>query len=317
MLPTFVVLADLSPERLGWFEPLHDRARLVFGATLASVREELPQAVGLFVWGHPEDPFEEVLSAAPRLRWVHYTGAGVEHLLVPSFVRSRIPLTNSRGAHTPAVAELALAMLLALAKNLPDRIRDQARHRWRQQLNRRLDGATLLVLGLGSIGSAIARAASALGMYVIGVRARARPARWANEVVSYVELKRVLPRSEYLVVCCPETTETRGLIDREALSLLPQGAIVVNVARGSIVDEPALIDALREGHLGGAGLDVFASEPLADPSALWDIPSVLITPHFANVVGWEQETVRRFVENAERFLEDRPLLNVVGKRRGY
>jgi len=317
MLPTFVILADLPPEQQGWFAPLQHRARLVFGAKLASVGEDLRQAVGLFVWGHPRDPFERVLSAAPLLRWVHYTGAGVEHLLIPTFVNSRVPLTNSRGTHTPAVSELAMTMLLALAKNLPDRMRDQAQHRWTQHLNRRLDGATLLVLGLGSIGSAIARAASALGMYVIGVRTSARPARWANEVVPYFELKRVLPRSEYLVVCCPETAETRGLVDGTALSLLPRGASVVNVARGSIIDEPALIDALQDGHLGGAGLDVFASEPLSDTSPLWDMPRVLITPHSANVLGWERETVQRFIENAERFLEGRPLRHVVGKRRGY
>ena len=154
-------------------------------------------------------------------------------------------------------------------------------------------------------------------MYVIGVRTSARHARWANEVVSYFELQRVLPRAEYLVVCCPETAETRGLIDQRALRLLPRGAIVVNVARGSIVDEGALIETLRDGHLGGAGLDVFASEPLVGASPLWDRPNVVITPHFANAVGWERETVRVFVDNAQRVLDGRPLLHMVGKLRGY
>jgi phosphoglycerate dehydrogenase-like enzyme len=314
---TFVVLADLPPEQQAWFDSLGHRARLAFGGHISSVREDLAQAAGLFVWGHPHDPFDQVLEAAPRLRWVHYTGAGIEHLLVPSFVRSSIPLTNSRGIHSPAVAELALTLLLAIAKGLPNRVRAQAEHRWTQELNRGLNRATLVVVGLGSIGSAVARTASALGMQVIGVRRTARRARWAHDVVAFSDLDRVLPRAEYIVLCCPETDETRGLIGAAQLRRLPRGAILVNVARGTIVDEPALIEALRDGHLAGAGLDVFSSEPLAPHSPLWDLPNVLITPHYPNVRGWERETVQRFVENAERFLDRRPLRNVVDKRRGY
>jgi D-2-hydroxyacid dehydrogenase (NADP+) len=315
--PTFVVLADLPPEQQAWFDALGDRVRLVFGRHISSVREDLAQAVGLYVWGHPHDPFEQVLEAAPRLKWVHYTGAGIEHLLVESFVRSSIPLTNSRGIHSPAVAELALALLLALAKRLPDRLREQAEHRWTQELNRGLNGATLVVVGLGSIGSAVARAASALGMHVIGVRRTARPARWARDVVAFTDLDRVLPRAEFIVLCCPETDETRGLIGASQLRRLPRGAVLVNVARGTIVDEPALIDALRDGHLGGAGLDVFWAEPLAANSPLWDMPNVVITPHYPNVRGFERKTVERFVDNAERFLAGRPLRYVIDKRRGY
>jgi phosphoglycerate dehydrogenase-like enzyme len=311
------VLADLPAEQQAWFDALGDRVRLAFGGHISSVREDLAQAVGLYVWGHPHDPFDQVLEAAPRLRWVHYTGAGIEHLLVPSFVRSSIPLTNSRGIHSRAVAELALALLLALAKGLPDRLRAQAEHRWTQELNRGLHGATLVVVGLGSIGSTVARAASALGMHVIGVRRTARQARWAHDVVAFTDLDRVLPRAEYLVLCCPETDETRGLIGAAQLRRLPRGAVVVNVARGTIVDEPALIEALLDGHLGGAGLDVFRTEPLAPDSPLWAMPNVVITPHYPNVRGWERETVDRFVDNAERFLDGRPLRNVIDKRRGY
>jgi phosphoglycerate dehydrogenase-like enzyme len=317
MQPTFVVLADLPEEQKAWFEPLTRRARVEFGARLASIAEPLGQAVGLFVWGHPHDRFEHVLRAAPCLRWVHYTGAGVEHLLVPAFVSGPLVLTNSRGAHTSAVAELALALLLALAKGVPARLRDQAAHRWTQELTHGLDGATVVIVGLGSIGLAVARSARALGMHVIGVRRTCRPARWVDDVVAFAELHRVLPRAQYLVLCCPATHETRGLIGESELSLLPHGAYLVNVARGSIVDEAALIEALRSEQLAGAGLDVFAQEPLESDSPLWDLPGVIVSPHYPNVRGWERETVRRFIENAERFLEGRTLRNVVNKRRGY
>jgi phosphoglycerate dehydrogenase-like enzyme len=127
----------------------------------------------------------------------------------------------------------------------------------------------------------------------------------------------VLPRAEYVVLCAPETDATRGLLNASRLRRLPRGAILVNVARGALVDEQALIDALRDGHLGGAGLDVFAREPLDRQSLLWDMPNVLITPHYPNVEGWERPTVQRFIDNAERFLARRPLRDVIDKRRGY
>jgi phosphoglycerate dehydrogenase-like enzyme len=190
-------------------------------------------------------------------------------------------------------------------------------HEWTQELNAGVSGKTILIVGLGSIGSAVARAARALDMHVIGVRRSARPARWAHEVLSIADLDRVLPRAHYIILTAPETSATRGLFDARRLRLLPRGAILVNVARGSLVDEPALIAALEEGHLGGAGLDVFAREPLDRHSPLWEMPNVLITPHYPNVQGWELPTVQRFIDNAERFLAGRPLRDVVDKRRGY
>jgi phosphoglycerate dehydrogenase-like enzyme len=316
-LPVFVVLADLSAEQRAWFEPLRQRAHIAFGARIADIAIDLRNAEALYVWGHPHDPWDNVLAAAPALRWVHYTGAGAEHLLTPRFVRSRIRLTNSRGVHTPGVAELAVALLLALAKHLPTRVRAQMAHEWTQELNAGVSGKSVVIVGVGSIGSAVARAARALDMHVIGVRTSARPARWAHEVIAFTDLDFVLPGTDYVVLCAPETSATRGLFDARRLRLLPRGAILVNVARGGLVDEPALIEALQDGHLAGAGLDVFAHEPLDRHSPLWDMPNVLITPHYPNVRGWEKPTVQRFVDNAERFLAGRPLRDLVDKRRGY
>ncbi len=316
-LPTFVVLAELPSAQREWFEPLGLRAHIVFGAEIARIRADLANAEVLYVWGHPHDPWDRVLDAAPALRWVHYTGAGAEHLLTSRFVGSRIQLTNSRGVHTAAVAELAIALLLGLAKHLPRRVRAQASHEWTQELNAGVSGSTVLVIGLGSIGSAVARAARGLGMHVIGVRRSTRPSRWAHEVVSLADLDAVLSRAEYVVLCAPETEATRGLLDATRLQRMQRGAMLVNVARGGLVDESALVDALRAGHLGGAGLDVFAQEPLDRQSPLWDMPNVLITPHYPNVHGWERPTVQRFIDNALRFLDGRPLRDVVHKRRGY
>jgi phosphoglycerate dehydrogenase-like enzyme len=316
-LPTFVVLADLAAAQRAWFEPLRTHARVVFGGAVASVAVDLARAEALYVWGYPHDPWDRVLDAAPTLRWVHYTGAGAEHLLTPRFVRSHIRLTNSRGVHTPGVAELAIALLLGLAKHLPERVRSQAAHAWAQELNAGVNGKTVLVIGLGSIGSAVARATRGLGMHVIGVRRSARPSRWAHEVHSVADLDSVLARADYVVLCAPETDATRGLLDANRLRRMRRGSILINVARGGLVDESALIDALRDGRLGGAGLDVFTQEPLDPRSPLWELPNVLITPHYPNVAGWERPTVQRFIDNAERFLAGRPLRDVIDKRRGY
>jgi len=316
-LPKFVVLANLPAEQRDWFEPLREQVQLVFGADIAHIAADLANAEALYVWGHPHDPWDQLLGAAPALRWVHYTGAGAEHLLTPRFLRSRIRLTNSRGVHTAGVAELAIALLLGLAKHLPNRVRAQAAHEWSQELNAGVYGKTILVIGLGSVGSAVARAARGLGMYVIGVRRSPRPARWANEVVSLDALDGVLSRADYVVLCAPETAATHGLMDASRLRRMQRGAMLVNVARGGLVDEPALIDALRDGHLGGAGLDVFVHEPLDRRSPLWDLPNVLITPHYPNVEGWERPTVQRFIDNAQRFLAGRPLHDLIDKRRGY
>jgi phosphoglycerate dehydrogenase-like enzyme len=316
-LPICVVLADLSPIERAWFEPLREKVKLVFGARIAAIPTELAAAEALFAWGHPQDPWDDILEAAQALRWVHSTGAGIEYLLTPRFVESRIRLTNSRGIHSPAVAELAIGLVLGVAKHLPERVRDQAARNWTQELNVGLKGKTVLVIGMGSIGSAVARAAYGLGMYVIGVKRSARPARWAHEVITTSQLDSALPRAEFVLVCAPATEETRGLLNADRLRRMPRGAVLVNVARGSLVDEDALIELLRSGHLGGAGLDVFEHEPLPTDSPLWEMPNVLITPHYPNVEGWERPTVERFIDNVERFLAGRPLRDVVDKHRGY
>jgi phosphoglycerate dehydrogenase-like enzyme len=207
--------------------------------------------------------------------------------------------------------------MMAWAKRVPTRMLAQQEHRWEQGFTHRLRGATLVVLGLGSIGTAVARPARALGMQVIGVRRTARPSRFASEVVSLADLADVLPRAEYLAVCCPDTPETRGVLGRREFALLPPGAFVVNVARGSVIDESALIEALRSGHLGGAGLDVFQQEPLQADSPLWDMPEVLISPHYPNTADYQQNTLRLFLDNLQRFRSRRRLRNVVNTRRGY
>jgi phosphoglycerate dehydrogenase-like enzyme len=315
--PCLVAIKAQPVPLADWLTPLSERVEVVVGETPRDLGSALSRASAIFVWGHPHVPFGHYLDRAPGVRWVHSSGAGMELLVVPELVQRRITLTNSRGLYSNAVAEFALAMMLAWAKRLPGRVLAQREHRWAPEPTRGLRGATVVILGLGGIGGALARFCHGLEMHVLGVRRTNRPARYASEVVGMADLARVLPRAEYLAVCCPDTPATRNLIGAHELALLPRGAFLVNVARGSVVDEQAMIEALRSGQLGGAGLDVFAHEPLPATSPLWDLPEVIVSPHFSNVIGFEQATLRLLAENVERFLTHRRLRNVVNARRGY
>jgi phosphoglycerate dehydrogenase-like enzyme len=316
---TIVVLAEPLEMITPALAPLAARARVVCGRRSADLGPALKDAEALFAWGKPHEPFGEILRRAPRLRWLHSTGAGVEHLLVPELVARPIVLTNSRGLYADSIAEYALALMLAHAKRLPETFAAQREHHWAPGPTHDLVGSTLVVVGLGSIGAALARRARALGLRVLGVRRGGRPAAsLAERVYGVDDLASALPQANYLAICCPETAETRGLIGARELALLPPGAFLVNVARGSVVDEAALIAALRSGHLGGAGLDVYATEPLPPTSPLWDLPNVIVSPHQSGMaIGWDARAIRLFLENTDRFLTGRRLRNVVPKQRGY
>ena len=317
--PTIGVVASPSDTLEQALRPLRDRAALVFGSDRAGLGAAWGEARALCVWGRPPEDFGTRLRAAPRVRWVHSGGVGVERLVVPELVDRPIVLTNSRGLYDTSMAEYALTLMLAHVKRVPELVIAQRERRWLPGLSRDLAGSTLVILGLGGVGAALARRARAFGTRVLGVRRSGRPApRLAERVYPTAELDRALPEAAYLAICCPDTPETRGLIGARELGLLPAGAFLVNVARGTIVDEPALIDALRSGHLGGAGLDAYVREPLPPSSPLWELPGVIVSPHCsATTDGWDTRTIQLFLDNVDRFLAGRRPRGVVDKRRGY
>ena len=272
----------------------------------------------------------EVLRAAvdgpqARLRWAHTGTAGVGSLLHPELAEHGVRLTNSAGTMGPPMAETALAMLLHFARGLDVAVRAQAERRWAAAdfaagaPVRELAGATVAILGLGGVGRELAVRARALGMRVLATRRRGTDGPEGVEVHAGPQaLGAVLPRADYLVVTLPGTAETRGLVDGAALARLPRGAVVVNVGRGEVVDHEALVAALRSGHLRGAGLDVFATEPLPAASPLWSLANVLLTPHVSATSHrfWERATAL-IVENVGRYLRGEELLNQVDTTRGY
>lgn len=264
------------------------------------------------------------VAAERSLRWVHSTGAGIETIAaIPELIASDVVVTNTRGGHAPAIAEHAFAMLLALTRRIPDLVEDQRRHVWKRPevsgAMRELTGSTMVVLGLGHIGGAIAVRAAAFGMAVLGVDLRpGPPPAGVREVWGLDRLDEALARADVLAVAAPATPQTAGLIDARRIGLLPAAALVIAVSRGGIVDEAALVEGLRAGRLGGAGLDVFATEPLPADSPLWDVPNLLVSPHCSGGSWQTRERVWAITsENVRRFVAGEPLLNVCDKRAGF
>lgn len=262
--------------------------------------------------------FFSALRKAPRLKWLHVFNVGVDHPIYSEMLDRGVRLTTSAGSTAVPIAQNAIMGLLALARELPRWLQAQRERRWDPARDapppRDLEGQTAVVLGLGRIGSEFARLGRALGLKVIGVR---RSPRRAEDPVDELHppsaLPALMPRCDWLVVACPLTPQTRRLIDRATLAKLPAGARVINVARGEIIEEPALVEALASGRLAGAYLDVFETEPLPPESPLWTLPNVLITPHnSARSAGNEERVLAIFLDNLARWQRGEALVNEVG-----
>jgi phosphoglycerate dehydrogenase-like enzyme len=281
-------------------------------------QEMLTQAEVLF--GIPGDSPEGLAAAvrgSPRLRWVQGTAAGTgEQLKAAGLTQQeleRVAVTSASGVHVGPLAEFCLLGLLALTKGLPHLRAAQQAHHWDHYPVAELRGGTLLVLGLGSIGTEVARLAKAFGMRTLAInRSGASDSPHVDEVHPPQSLHALLPRIDALVVTLPLTDETAGVLDAKAFELLQPHAILVNVGRGGVVDEPALVRALREQRLAGAVLDVFATEPLPEDSPLWDLPNVMISPHTAALSIHENERlVELFAANLRRYLSGEELVGRV------
>lgn len=261
--------------------------------------------------------FFSAVRKAPQLKWLHVFNAGVDHPIYAEMLARGVRLTTSSGSTAEPIAQTAIAGLLMLARNFPRWLAAQHRRQWdpmrAPDLPRDLRGQTALILGLGSIGREIARLARALDLHVIGVKRSGRqPQDPVDELYPPSRLSELLPRSDWLIIACPLTGETRGLVNAALIARLPQGARVINVARGEIVDEAALVSALASGHLAGAYLDVFQKEPLPADSPLWNMPNVLISPHnSAAAAGNDDRVYRIFLENLRRWHCGGPLVNEV------
>jgi D-2-hydroxyacid dehydrogenase (NADP+) len=248
---------------------------------------------------------------AGGLRWLHTFSAGVDHPIFKSFIDRGVRVTTSSGASALPIAQTVLMYLFALTRDLPAWSRAQEEHRWAPHRSLDLDGLTVGIVGMGPIGLEVARLTAALGMRPIGMR-RTVKGDEPCETWTLNRLHELAGAVDALVIAIPLTPETRGLVDASVLAAMRPGAFFVNVGRGEVVDEPALVDALESGRLGGAGLDVFAVEPLPADSPLWDLPNVIVTPHSSGgTAGTERRAADIFVDNLARYARGRPLRNEV------
>jgi phosphoglycerate dehydrogenase-like enzyme len=268
----------------------------------------------------------EQLTHAKKLKWIHSTAAGVAQLMYPELRDSGIVVTNPSGVFSPPMAEHTMGLLLALARNFPDSTRHQERSHWGQQdiwdkpqRLTELSGRVLLIIGFGSIGRELAKRASTFDMRVWGLTRSGRgDSTHAEKLLSASQLEEALPHADYVVIAAPETTETRHLIGAAQIARMKPGARLVNVGRGSLLDEAALIRALESGALGGAALDVTSVEPLPAESPLWKAPNLFITPHTSAVSDrlWQRETAL-LMDLLERWFDGREMFNQIDFARGY
>ncbi|MCU1306277.1 MAG: D-isomer specific 2-hydroxyacid dehydrogenase, NAD-binding protein [Acidobacteriaceae bacterium] len=286
------------------------------------VAEEIADAEVAIAWSIRPKQF----AHARKLKWVHSPAAAVHQLMFPQMVASDVLVTNAREIHGPVVAEHALALIFALAKRLPSAMRLQQARVWGQQAiweekptTRELADSTVCLIGMGSIGREFTKRARALGMRVVAVREHPeKGSDGADSVLSTDDLEFALSQAEFVVLAAPLTPATRHIINAERLRQMKKEAYLINVSRGPLIDDAALITALKQNQIAGAGLDVFEHEPLPADSPYWRLENVLITPHTAAVTEklWARH-YEQISENIRRYLAGEPPLSIVDKQKGY
>jgi phosphoglycerate dehydrogenase-like enzyme len=279
------------------------------------------------------EAFDRLLARAPRMSWVHSATSGVERALTPSALERGLVVTNARGVFSRPIAEYVLMMILAISRRLPQLLELQRERTWQPLEGTELRDITVGIVGLGSIGRAVGALATSFGCRVVGVRRHTQALEDAplqddgDGTFGPVQLDRVggpetletlLSESDFIVLAAPLTPETEEMINADTLAQIKPGAWLINVARGRLIDERALLRALRDGHLGGAVLDTFRDEPLPPMSSFYDLPNVIVTPHTAWSSGRVLDrSVELFCDNLRRFAAGEPLLNVVDPSAGY
>jgi phosphoglycerate dehydrogenase-like enzyme len=269
---------------------------------------KLAKAEAFVAWRFPT---ADLARRAPHLKWIQLTGAGVEHLMPLTWLPKGTALTNCSGVHGPKVGESATLALLMLHSEIPAMMTAQRAHRWDQRHSPLIAGKTVVIVGLGGLGTAAARSARRLGLKVIGVNRSGSAHKLAERTVKTGRLHSVLPQADFLFLTPPLTKETRGMIGASELALMKPGSSVANFGRGALIGEAALLSSLKSGHLSGAFLDVFAKEPLPADSPVWDTPNLFVSPHVLadDAAQYMPRNYDLFLRNARRFFAHRPLLN--------
>ena len=316
MAPVLVVLhAGDLPDGLDSIAEVAD----VRYATADTLGDAVDGADALLLWDFFSPAVESAWPRCGSLKWIHIAAAGVDSLMFEELVDSDVVVTNSRGVFDRPIAEFVLAQILAFAKDSERSRALQHSRVWQHRETERIDGAHAMVVGTGAIGRAIANLLTAVGMSVSGVGRTAREGdRDFGTVHASDNLAAVATRADYLVLVAPLTEQTRGLVDDAVLAAMKPGSRIINVGRGELLDTDALLAHLGSGHIAGAALDVFDTEPLSADHPLWTAENVIVTPHMSgDASGWKRRLAHVFADNAQRYFRGEPLLNVVDKKLGF
>jgi phosphoglycerate dehydrogenase-like enzyme len=318
---TVLVLGDPAEPVLGKLATLGSDVNVKIGKTAAALGAAVVEARVLFYWAGAADDIRSILQGAPKLEWMHARHAGLDRILIPELIASPIPVTNGSGVFSQALGEFAILGALYFAKDVPRRMRAKADRRWDVFDNDEVSTQTLGIVGHGDIGRAVAWRAKAFGMRVLALRRDTSPRpgdEHVDKVYALPELHNMLRECDYVVAAAPLTPETKGMLGRREFGAMKPEAIIMNVGRGPVIDEAAMIEALRSKQIRGAALDVFEVEPLPESSPLWTMDNVLLTAHCVDHTRtWLEDAVVFFMEQFIRWRRNEPLRNIVDKRAGY
>jgi phosphoglycerate dehydrogenase-like enzyme len=319
---TVVVLADPTEPQLAMLEALPPDAGIAVGNKAEAFERAAPEASVIFNWSGSGTLLREVLGMCPTVQWVHCRAAGLDDLLSSELVDHLAPLTNGSGVFSPPLGEFVLGAILYFAKDFRRLIRNQAAGVWEQFDVTEVAGQTAGIVGYGDIGRAVATRLKAMGINILASRRSIPPAGAGDPLVSKYfapdGLAEMIPQCDYVVVTAPLTPETRGMIGAREFAAMKPAAVVINVGRGAVIDEPAMIQALTEKRILGAALDVFTAEPLPAGHPFFKLENVLLSPHSTDHTrDWLERAMQFFLAQFERFAKGEPLLNVVDKKRGY
>jgi phosphoglycerate dehydrogenase-like enzyme len=316
-----LVLGDPAEPQLAMLEQLQTHAHFSVGNRGSGFERDADDATIILNWSASLAVLRDVFRKCPHLEWVHTRSAGLERTLFPELSESSVPLTNGTGVFSAALGEFAVAAILYFAKHFRRMIRNQMAGVWEAFDVLPVEGHTVGIVGYGDIGRAVATRAQALGMRVLAVKRHAS-ALTADPLIHhlYGPERRIemISLSDYVVVAAPLTAETRGMIGEAEFAAMRPTAVVINVGRGPVIEESALIRALSTGRIQGAALDVFDQEPLPGDHPFYSLENVLLSPHCADhTPDWLDQAMRFFLAQFERFRQGQPLLNIVDKRLGY
>lgn len=317
--PVVTVLTAPGENAPPGIEEVEARAEVRFASDEQTLRDTLPGTDVMMVTDFRTAALEAAWPAADRLQWIHATSAGVDALMFPALIDSEVTVTNARGIFDRSIAEYVACTMLMFAKDFPQSVRLQLQHEWQHRDTERAQNKRVLVVGAGSIGHQIARLAKGLGMEPHGI---ARTAKKDDPdfvaIHSNEELFDQLPQADYVVIAAPLTPQTEGLFDRKAFAAMKKTARVINIGRGPIVKTDDLMQALDDGEIAGAGLDVFEEEPMPKGHPLWDYDNVIMTAHMAgDFIGWKRALTEQFLENFDLWKQNKDRFNLVDKKLGY